>query len=81
MNFNTNFWAKAHLKNKKTMTQKIIYYLVLALLFVAVPMALAWLLPVRLMVGILTVSQLLTLIIVGAVIQDSKPRNHGKEEN
>lgn len=63
------------------MTQKIIYYLVLALLFVAVPMALAWLLPVRLMVGVLTVSQLLTLIIVGAIIQDLKPRNHGKEEN
>ena len=63
------------------MTQKIIYYLVLALLFVAVPMALAWLLPVRLMVGVLTVTQLLTLIIVGAVIQDLKPRNHGKEEN
>ena len=81
MNFNNNFWAKAHPKNKNTMTQKIIYYLVLALLFVAVPMALAWLLPVRLMVGILSVSQLLTLIIVGAVIQDLKPRNHGKEEN
>lgn len=63
------------------MTQKIIYYLVLALLFVAVPMALAWLLPVRLMVGILAVSQLLTLIIVGAVIQEFKPRNHDKEEN
>ena len=63
------------------MTQKIIYYLVLALLFVAVPMALAWLLPVRLMVGILAVPQLLTLIIVGAVIQDLKSRNHGKEEN
>ena len=63
------------------MTQKIIYYLVLALLLIAVPMALAWLLPVRLMVGILTVTQLLTLITVGAVIQDLKPRNHGKEEN
>ena len=63
------------------MTQKIIYYLVLALLLVAVPMALAWMLPVRLMVGILSVTQLLTLIIVGAVIQDLKPRNHGKEEN
>lgn len=62
------------------MTQKIIYYLVLALL-VAVPAALAWLLPVRLMVGILAVTQLLTLIIVGAVIQDLKPRNHDKEEN
>ena len=63
------------------MTQKIIYCLVLALVLVAVPMALAWLLPVRLMVGILTVTQLLTLIIVGAVIQDLKPRNHDKEEN
>ena len=62
------------------MTQKIIYYLVLALVLVAVPMALAWLLPVRLMVGVLSVTQLLTLIIVGAVIQDLKPRNHGKEE-
>lgn len=63
------------------MTQKIINYLVLALLLLAVPMALAWLLPVRLMVGILAVTQLLTLIIVGAVIQDLKPRNHDKEEN
>jgi hypothetical protein len=63
------------------MTQKIIYYLVLALLLVAVPMALAWLLPVRLMVGILAVTQLLMFIIVGAVIQDLKPRNHDKEEN
>jgi len=63
------------------MTQKIIYYLVLALLFIAVPMALAWLLPVRLMVGILAVIQLLTLIVVGVMIQDLKPRNHGKEEN
>ena len=63
------------------MTQRIINYLVLALLLVAVPMALAWLLPVRLMVGILTVTQLFTLIIVGTVIQKFKPRNHGKEEN
>lgn len=63
------------------MTRTIIYYLVLALLFVAVPMALAWLLPVRLTVGILAVTQLFTLIIVGAIIQDLKPRNHGKEEN
>ena len=63
------------------MTRTIIYYLVLALLFVAVPMALAWLLPVRLMVGILAVTQLFTLIIVGTVIQDLKPRNHDKEEN
>lgn len=63
------------------MTQKIIYYLVLALLLLAVPMALAWLLPVRLMVGALAVTQLFTLIVVGAVIQDLKPRNHGKEEN
>ena len=63
------------------MKQKIIYYLVLALLLVAVPMALAWLLPVRLMVGILAVSQLLMFIIVGAVIQDLKPRNHGKDEH
>jgi hypothetical protein len=61
------------------MTQKIIYYLVLALLFVAVPMALAWL-PVRMMVGILTVIQLLTLIIVGAVIQDLKPRKDHEQE-
>ena len=63
------------------MTQKIIYYLALALLFVAVPMALAWLLPIRLMVGILAVSQLLMFFIVGAVIQDLKSRHHGKEEN
>ena len=63
------------------MTQRIIYYLVLALLLIAVPMALAWLLPVRLMVGVLSVTQLLTLIIVGAVIQGLKSRNHGKEEN
>jgi hypothetical protein len=62
------------------MTQKIIYYLVLALLLVAVPMALAWLLPVRLMVGILAVTQLLTLIIVGAVIQDLKPRRDHEQE-
>lgn len=63
------------------MTQKIIYYLVLALLLIAVPIALAWLLPVRLMVGVLAVTQLLMFIIVGAVIQDLKPHNHGKEEN
>ena len=63
------------------MTQKIIYYLVLALLLIAVPMTLAWLLPVRLMVGMLTGIQLFTLIIVGEVIQDLKPRNHDKEEN
>lgn len=63
------------------MTRIIIYYLVLALLFIAVPMALAWLLSVRLMAGILAVTQLLTLIIVGAVIQDLKSHNHGKEEN
>ena len=63
------------------MTQKIIYYLVLALLLIAVPMALAWLLPVRLMVGILAVIQLFMLIIDGVVIQEFKPRNHGKEEN
>lgn len=63
------------------MTQKIIYYLVLALLLVAVPGVLAWLLPIRLMVGILAVSQLLTIVIVGTVIQDLKFRNHGKEEN
>lgn len=62
------------------MTQKITYYLVLALLFVAVPMVLAWLLPVRLMVGILAVTQLLTLIIVGAVIQDLKPRKDHEQE-
>jgi hypothetical protein len=62
------------------MTQKIIYYLVLALLLIAVPMALAWLLPVRLMVGILAVTQLLTLIIVGAVIQDLKPRKDHEQE-
>lgn len=68
-------------KTSNHMTQKIIYYLVLALLLIAVPMVLAWLLPVRLMVGALTVTQLLTLIIVGAVIQDLKPRNHGKEDN
>lgn len=63
------------------MTQKIIYYLVLALLLTAVPMALAWLLPVRLMVGILAVIQLFMLIIDGVVIQEFKPRNHDKEEN
>ena len=62
------------------MTQKIIYYLVLVLLLVAVPMALAWLLPVRLMVGILAVTQLLTLIIVGAVIQELKPRKDHEQE-
>ena len=62
------------------MTRKIIYYLALALLFVAVPMALAWLLPVRLMVGLLAVTQLLTLIIVGAVIQDLKPRKDHEQE-
>lgn len=63
------------------MTRTIIYYMVLVLLLIAVPMALAWILPVRLMVGIQAVTQLFTLIIVGAVIQDLKPRNHGKEEN
>lgn len=62
------------------MTKKITYYLVLALLFVAVPMALAWLLPVRLMVGVLAVSQLLMFIIVGAVIQDLKPRKDHEQE-
>ena len=62
------------------MTQRIIYYAAVALLL-AVPMVLAWLLPVRLTVGALAVIQLLTLIIVGAVIQDLKPRDHGKEEN
>jgi len=62
------------------MTQKIIYYLVLALVLVAVPMALAWLLPIRLMVGVLAVTQLLTLIIVGAVIQDLKPRKDHEQE-
>jgi len=62
------------------MTQKIIYYLVLALLFIAVPMALAWLLPVRLMVGVLAVSQLLTFNIVGALIQDLKPRKDHEQE-
>lgn len=62
------------------MTQKIIYYLVLALLLIAVPMALAWLLPVRLMVGILAVTQLLTFFIVGAVIQDLKPRKDHEQE-
>ena len=61
------------------MTQKIIYYLVLALLLIVVPMALAWL-PVRMMVGILTATQLLTLIIVGAVIQDLKPRKDHEQE-
>lgn len=63
------------------MTRIIIYYLVLALLFIAVPMTIAWLLPVRLMAGILSATQLLTLIIVGAVIQDLKSHNHDKEEN
>lgn len=62
------------------MTQKIIYYLALALLFVAVPIVLAWLLPVRLMVGVLAVTQLLTLIIVGAVLQDLKPRKDHEQE-
>lgn len=62
------------------MTQKIIYYLVLALLLIAVPMALAWLLPVRLMVGVLAVTQLLTFNIVGAVIQDLKPRKGHEQE-
>lgn len=63
------------------MTQKIFFYLALALLFVAVPMVLAWLLPVRLMVGALAVTQLLTLIIVGAVIQQFNSREHDKESN
>lgn len=63
------------------MTQKIIYYLVLVLLFIAVPTVLAWLLPVRLTISILAFTQLLTLIIVGTVIQDLKSRNHDKEEN
>lgn len=63
------------------MTQKNHLLLILVLLFVAVPMALAWLLPVRLMVGLLTVTQLLMFIIVGTVIQDLKSRNHDKEEN
>ncbi len=63
------------------MTQKIIYYLALALLFVAVPTALAWLLPVRLTISILAFTQLLMFFIVGAVIQDLNSRNHGKEEN
>lgn len=62
------------------MTRKIIYYLSLALLLLAVPMALAWLLPVRLMVGVLAVTQLLTIIIVGAVIQDLKPRRDHEQE-
>ena len=62
------------------MTQKIIYYLVLALLFIAVPMALAWLLPVRLTVGILAVAQLLGLISLGAVIQDLKFRRDHEQE-
>ena len=62
------------------MTRTIIYYMVLVLLLIAVPMALAWLLPVRLMVGILAVAQLLTLIIVGAVIQDLKPRKDHEQE-
>lgn len=62
------------------MTQKIIYYLVLALLLIAVPGVLAWLLPIRLMVGALTVTQLLTLIIVGTVIQDLKPRKDHEQE-
>lgn len=63
------------------MIQKIIYYLPLVLLLIAVPTAIAWLLPVRLTISILAFTQLLTLIIVGAVIQDLKPRNNGKEEN
>ena len=62
------------------MTRTIIYYLVLALLLIAVPMVLAWLLPVRLMVGILAVTQLLTFIIVGTVIQDLKPRKDHEQE-
>ena len=62
------------------MTQKIFFYLALALLM-AVPMVLAWLLPVRLMVGVLAVTQLLTLIIVGAVIQQLNSREHDKESN
>lgn len=62
------------------MTQKIFFYLALALLM-AVPMVLAWLLPVRLMVGVLAVTQLLTLIIVGAVIQQFNSREHDEENS
>lgn len=56
------------------------FYLALALLM-AVPMVLAWLLPVRLMVGVLAVTQLLTLIIVGAVIQQFNSREHDEENS
>lgn len=62
------------------MTRIIIYYLILALLFIAVPMTIAWLLPVRLMAGILSATQLLTLIIVGAVIQDLKSHKDHEQE-
>ena len=62
------------------MTQKIIHYLVLVLLLIAVPTALAWLLPVRLTISILAFTQLLTFIIVGAVIQDLKPRKDHEQE-
>ncbi len=62
------------------MTQKMFFYLALALLM-AVPMVLAWLLPVRLMVGVLAVTQLLTLIIVGAVIQQFNSREHDEENS
>lgn len=61
------------------MTQKIFFYIALVLLMV-VPMVLAWLLPVRLMVGLLAVIQLLMIIIVGSVIQQFNSRDH-EEEN
>ena len=61
------------------MTKKIIYYITMALHFVAVPMGLAWLLPVRLMVGIMLIIQLLTLIIVGKVIQQTIQAEKEKE--
>lgn len=61
------------------MTQKIFFYIALVLLM-AVPMVLAWLLPVRLMVGLLAVIQLLMIIIVGSFIQQFNSRDN-EEEN
>lgn len=62
------------------MTQKIFFYIALVLLM-AVPMALAWLLPVKLMVGIIATIQLLTIIVVGTTAQQLNRRDNDKESN
>lgn len=64
----------------KKIILNIIYYAALALLFVAVPMALVYVLPTWLTVGILAVVQLFTLVVLGTVIQDLKARNRHDEE-